>query len=284
MYDNGTLSYYLNRKFLNNGYLKIEELGFKIDESKPVTRTTLKIFSPQNIPMFLKIPNWAEEVHAETLLSQIYKGCGIDTAIYTPAVYNGNMGITLPGVISNDVSNKKNICRGSEVFHRIYKKSGILNSETLLFDQTQKSINFLDYFTKGALRDFLKIQLFDLASFNTDRHTDNLFFEMQGEKVCHVLTIDQGSSMQDIMNQNRPFVSYFGGDSCQHKEDILSKMKDNEIVAELVNFKEMAEEIGSVEPKKVAEEIKENIDFSVKQNYVSNLCSSFETTAEMLIK
>ncbi len=284
MFDNGILKYYKNRANLKNGHLQVEKLGFVVDEKKHVSRSTLKILSPSNELMFLKIPLMYGETHAETLLSQIYKSKGIETAIYTPVAYKGSFDLNMTGLISNNVCISENFLRGSEIFRQIYKDTTVLNSDKLLFDKSQKYVDFTKYFTKDALRDFIRIQVFDLASNNTDRHTDNLFFRVENGKVAHVITIDQGSSMEDIMNPQRPFVNYFGGEDCEKRNAIIEKIKHNEIVSELVELKEIAEKVGSVNAGAVAKDIKEQTDFSIDENYISCISHSFDNTAEMLIK
>lgn len=285
MFDNGLLKYYKDRLNLISGHLAFERLNFAVNKQDSITRTTYKVSAPNGDKFFLKVPIDQAEVECEVLLSQIYKKAGIKTPIYTPVAYEEKPRMFIPGVLSNNICTSRQVVSAKLFFDKLSCKAHCLKSDlyTGMFRQDQTLINFSKYFTKDALRDFIKIQVFDLASCNTDRNTGNFYFDVENGKVAHVFAIDQGMSAYRIRNKENRFLNYFGPEMLQSKEQIVESMTHNEIVNDLVNINDLAEQVGNVNSNKVAEDIKETIDYHIDKNYVSLLNASCQSVAEMLM-
>ncbi len=285
MYDNGLLKYYGNKLNLISGHLVLDRLNFKIDKSQPINMTTYKIFSGKTCKFFLKVPLVPNEVDCEVLLSQIYKNAGINTPIYTPVAYEEKPEMLLPGVMSNNICTSKKIVIAKSFFEKLSCREHCLNSDiyTNLLNAKQSLVNFSKYFTKDAIREFIKIQLFDLASYNIDRNTNNFYFEVENGKAVHTIAIDQGRSISRISSKENPFLNYCGGEMLRSHKQMVELVKNNEMVNDLVNVNELAEEIGNLNPQKTAEDIKQTIDFEVDKEYIDLLEGSCQETANMLI-
>ena len=259
MHDNGLLQYY--RQYKNNqGYLKIRDLGFEQqfgqdDEyfmeflKTPVGRLHLK----------QSIKNMSD---AEILLSQIYKKAGFDTTIYTPVV--DNFGDRC--VASNEI-NGKNVDYPYILLEKIRNTRGYEEFAECIPERKDGLFLLPQYYTKDAIREYLKLNLFDMAAKNTDRHFGN-FFQVTGNdgKVTGFRLFDYSQSGENyyvealcrIDRREDPSFNYYNlftdGEN-KTRAEMIEQFKTNETIAPIIDVKQTAEEIA---PKNLS-----TIDFSL---------------------
>jgi len=263
------------------------------------------------------------ERDAEVLLSQVYAKAGFSTAIYTPVSFCEEVGYpdeSYYGVISNDVL-KNTPVDASELLdsgqNAVYEAymgvnnnkhvGSLLNiqdrynffSDFVLYKNLPKDKSDITrHFTKDAARQMIKTRLFDVASFNTDRHTENMFLKLgQNKDIEDILLIDHGFSgtryyYYDIhecdIYESSVFCNEFCDGVCDTTRYIVKKTRDimvenfknNESIREFVTPSELAETLGQVDIKGTAEDIRDTIGYEVDKDYTNLLCESFARLAE----
>ena len=320
MIDNGLLKkYFVNRKNKNEEVvLDIFKMGSK---SHPIL---LRDSSSLGVGRYYFKACSKPERDAEVLLSQVYAKAGFSTAIYTPVSFCEEVGYpdesTYYGVISNDVLNNTPVDAsellesGQNTVYEAYM--GVNNNEyvgsllnirdrykffsdfVLCKNLPKDKSDITKHFTKDAARQMIKTRLFDVASFNTDRHTENMFLKLgQNKDVEDILLIDHAFSgtkyehkvvCQEDINKTSVFCNEFCDGVCDTPKYIVKKTRDimidnfkhNESMQEYITPRELAETLGQVDIKGTAEDIRDTIGYEVDKNYTDFLCESFELLAE----
>ena len=282
MYDNGLLKYY-QTGFAKNGKLTLK----RFTRCQHLFKDgVLKMFiTPDDI--YYSKTGQSHENDAEILLSQIYKGAGLDTTIYTPAVdTKGNQ-----VVLSNNVS-----------------FSGVVAQQYFEYMQTKNqgfpfgfcSIPFgfktlPDFTTKQGARDFLKMTLFDVGSANFDRTNGNFIVKTTADgKIDGVALYDYGasgisskaltSSLSGFYENEMTYPNLFNDYERLTRPQMIEELKTNQSILQHMQPAEMAEMLGQVNVGGVAQDINAQIGYKVDQEYVDFISSSFNSVAEQLIK
>lgn len=311
MIDNGLLKYYPTFAS-KQGFVKMRAMKYQF--VRPEYYDIVKKYICQDGTFYFKSER-QDEIDSQVLLSQIYKKSGVNSAIYLPALDPLNH----RGTISNDIESPSTIS-GKDFFSLLYQtfpkelidtelikhtKSNATSSKVqsrdklMMFDRkivspslkdfeeqkTCENFDFVSLFTKDGMRAFIKMHLFDTASFNVDRNSSNFYFEIdKNGKICGVTTIDHSMSQDACLYGLSEFYNFLG-EACEtDKAGMLYELKENETVQDFILPQEMAEEIGSINVVSVAQEIKQETGYKINQNYVNCLAHSYENLAEDLVK
>lgn len=310
MYDNGLLKYYREKAY-RDGILRCEDLP--MEQVKNFAR--VGVYYIDGAKFYTKIPRYTKNFtktmqDAEVLISQIYNRAGIQSAIYLPAT--GELGDI---VISNDVEKSDNTIVLAEKFWEHIKDETFLYMLDFLYPGKSEYEDISSYFTNRALQQQTKLRIFDIASYNTDRHEENFYYKMSapfqqqvdGKPVepsgtsssvmaDDVVAIDNeqsGITSSRILTrlEKHPddapmetfYLTDFNGSRLNRGEALLA-LKENEPLGELLNKSELAEEIGSISPSSVAQDIKDTIGYEVDPKYVDFLEKSYNEVAEALMQ
>lgn len=232
---------------------------------------------------------------AELLLSQVCKGLGFSTAIYHPFQ---NLMFDAPNLTETDIINLQNYryaVSNNVVFDHTplaYEHYSNLTDGNRQFCslpyslfKDKSGVDYTKYFTKDAMRQLIKMNLFDIASFNFDRHENNYALKIEDGIVVDIVLFDYGASGVGAKRMNedeRYFTSFQEGFS--NKENSLKAFKENPVIEQFVPFTELANEIGNVDFVETSRDIKEELGYKVNFQYIDKLTQSFDETAEFLMK
>ncbi len=288
MEDNGLVKYYNSK-----GWAKHLLDANKNPEFYKLAKDLMK-FNVMNIPTsgnyYLKKAS-AKETGAEILLSQIYHKAGFDTALYTPVGKNGFYGY----VLSNDVVQNKNI-QNARIFtflnsKKAYEgieddniKNQIINNIFYMPQTKQEEhTNYQDFITSEAMSSLIQMRVFDVASFNPDRHPNNYQFEIIDNKVVGLILFDYGMSGQKYEKNNLAYYNEFSLDKLT-RQQFVECIKENENVQDFVSLQECAENIGGIDVVQSARDITEDIGYKFSSKFVSTIAKSYDDMAESLIQ
>ncbi len=309
MYDNGLLKYY-KQKAYKDGVLPLEDLPAQ--QLKKSGR--IRVYNINGSRFYTKAPrdfNLKRAFDPEILLSQIYAKAGISSALYLPAsVLSSNI------IVSNDVATNSSIQLACNFISSVIDSEDRNNLDFLNPNTT--FVDYSKYFTLRALQQQTKLRVFDTASYNSDRHDENFYYKVLSywnqqetvdafgqtsktstivQKADDVLSIDyelsgfnsfKRMSLSDVeldmLNQKGCYYHTDFNGTTLLREEVLDEFRGNELFANLVDKKELAEEIGSVSPMAVAQDIKDTIGYEVEPKYAEFLERSFEEVAETLIQ
>ena len=105
-----------------------------------------------------------------------------------------------------------------------------------------------------------------------------------------VVSIDYGASgtimsdiAQDKQNSDTLYENDFGYVSLS-RENMINEIETNEQLAQLIDKKDLAEVIGSINPSLVAQDVKDTIGYEVDSSLVDILSKSYDDMAETLLK
>ncbi len=308
MYDNGLLKYYREKAY-KDGVLICEDIpGLK--HRGGLGR--ISIFDVDGHKFYTKVSSYScgspkRMQDAEVLISQIYNKAGIKSAIYLPA----SMFSSSDMVISNDIQSSSVIL--AEDFLDKVNKESFYYLPNFLFPGIE-DVDMSKHFTTHALQQQTKLRIYDIASYNTDRHQGNFFYELEQEtqtldsgnrqtaqsnmsnRADDIVVIDSeqsgliSHSILDSMGDSQDegsIATFYYNDFYNGRLDrdaILKQLRDNEHLADLLNKSELAEEMGAISPKSVAQDIKDTIGYEVEPKYVDFLEKSYDEVAETLIK
>lgn len=319
MIDNGLLKYY-PFSATRDGFLKMRDIRYKFLESSAFN--SAHKYSYDEGKFYFK-KEGSDEIDSQVLLSQIYKKVGLNSAIYLPGLSPQNY----RGTISNDISSSSNI-NGKDFFSKLYEiypkevidaelikhtKSIAPNLESALKSDSKLRSNvmfisknvykntlaqyenlennpfdFVEFFTKDGMRDFIKMHLFDTASGNIDRNASNFYFELNDQgKICGVTTIDHSVSQDSILFDHPDASIYFNflGEPCEtNRSGMIYELKENETVQDFLPASEMAEMVGNVDVVETAKDIKRETGYSIDPEYIDELSISYERLANELAK
>ena len=286
MIDNGIMQYYREHR-TKLGYLKTRELPFPQYYGEDEEQYLEFMQTPTQL--FFKKEVDKDTSDAEILLSQIYKKAGFDTALYFPALDRRNKHI----VLSNDVRSPNSIAA-----FEFHKKIGKQHPEHKFYECVPENgeYPFLlpQYLTANAIKNTFRMNAYDVGSFNTDRHFANYIYDypnMLG-KFGDIRLYDYGQSgyifsgsVSGMLSQRDvEFPNLFGDGEEKTYDQMIWQLKNNQTVRQYVSSHELAEELGNVDVWGTAQEIKEAIGYKVHPQYVDFLSTTFEQTANDLIK
>ncbi len=277
MYDNGLLKYYKNGSY--NGFLDASNMPLSL----------IKKLGPRlnlcSLPEGMFYSKYAGDsilgkriVDAEILVSQIYNRAGLRSAVYLPVNLNG-----INTILSNNIETQDTLIAGDCI------KSFSRDSETFPMDFLSSSHTkeeVLKYFTDRALEQQIKMRVYDTASYIGDRHTGNYLYTLNDGKIDGVSCIDfevsglvLGESTREEEGYPNDFIE---GDLT--RQQLLEKYKTSSLVSYFIDKSQLAEEIGSINPQEVADDIKVSTGYEIDSGYTQFLARSYNEVAESLIQ
>jgi len=296
MIDNGLIEkYFLNRKTSSShcAYIPTNSI---------VSSSKITLPEMQETNFYTK-PCPPSQVDAEVLLSQVYAKAGLKSAIYMPAILQSEQGSKC-GVISNDVIDTPS---QRAFIKEFFERHGYIPSNAydirdavrfdpriiLPYKKDYKIDTHNDKFSKNCIRQMIKTRLFDVASFNVDRHFRNFYYEMKDNKPDDVVLFDYAMSgnVYRYVNTNH---RYYPNDFAmvhelnlikdfvtkKTREDMIENFKNNETMHDYIETRELVDALKSVDIKETARDIKDTIGYEVDSFYTKEIAESFENLAE----
>lgn len=312
MFDNDLIKYYKNADS-KDGFLNATTLGITHNATTTMHRVKRVIINGKSYYLKSLTPSSTtakQNADAEVLLSQLYCKFGIDSTIYLPA--QNKYGKFL---ICDDVEDKDVVTASSHLYPFVTEMEN--NSLPFLINPSKLNVDLSRILTQNAMIEQTKMRVLDAASFNCDRHYANFFYRLlrTPEKIENsqreesspvmqyfrnlvpnpakeVVSIDYGISGGTLheMAHDREDVDGFNlyesdfSFSLITKDEFLDEVKTNEQFAELIDKKQLAEDIGNLNPSSVAEDIKQTIGYSVDPKVVDVLTKSYDDMAETLLQ
>ena len=313
MFDNGLLQYY---ESLGSQKGILNASGLKFTPNLEIKKGKVRRGTINGKSYYLKSALRANKVDmayydAEILLSQIYNRAGIDSAVYLPVMFSDGHYL-----VSNDVESERSIL-ASKYFYSCSKGSKIL-SIPFLADKKDLSVNPSKFYTKKAMQQQTKMRILDTATCNYDRHRDNFFYKVRqpivdakkddGEvtegssivdffrgiipnKATDVVAIDFGVSgnIAPLLHFGEEYISIYDHYSndfsrkLMYRDELINEIAENENLSQLIDKKDFAETIGSINPYSVAQDIQDTTGYAVNQDYTSFLSKALDDMAETLI-
>ena len=215
MIDNGLLSKIVNEKREKDGFKVFDFENVGCDRSMPIAA---KDNSKDGISRYFFKHCSPAQLNAEVLLSQVYARAGFKSAIYLPISFFDGV-FYFSGVISNDITAQKSqrteqdfkagedFCYDQKTaidewdfpggkIHKVRDELGFYRDFLLYHKKPDEVSQITKHFSKEVARNMIKMRLFDVGAFNTDRHKGNLFFEfddlMEHCAVLHIMTVNNG--------------------------------------------------------------------------------------------
>lgn len=283
MLDNG-LNKYFDKHLTSHGSLKLHELGFEITNGIGTFRG-LHMFNTPEGSYCLRDVYAAKEYDAEILLGQVYNLCGLESAIYLPAVDK-----TKTYLVSNNLDNINSLT-GFQFFEKMKDETDesfpfLLPSK--IDDKQMEIIN--KYFTKDAVRDYIKKVVLDTASCNTDGNACNYIFEILNGKANKVKSFDNEYSGRMFFefgpdSEFAVYQNFFLGALPKNRQEIIQEVKTNETSLSFISPQEIAESIGGVDIVATAKDIEQTLPgYYFNDKYVNGMAYSFDKMAEDLVK
>lgn len=290
MFDNGLFKKFEHTK-TRDGILDLENI--KDFSCYHLERGVWKMIGGEGL-YYAKAVN-KSRMDAELVLSQVCKGLGFSTAIYHPFQ---NLVFNDPKLTEVDIINLQNyryavsnnvVFDDTPLAYEYY--AGLGNGERQFcsipysFFNSKNPIDYTKYFTKDAMRQLIKMNIFDIASYNFDRHENNYALKIEDGKVVDVVLFDYGASgvgAKRCLEGEKYFTSFQEEDL--NKKNTLMAFKENSVIEEIVPFTELANELGSVDFAETSRDIKEELGYKVNFQYIDKLTQSFDETAEFLMK
>ncbi len=297
MYDNGLMYLYrqglVDRGLVKRGVIDLRklpfrEMGFSQRWGKGVEAYLEFLHTPHG--RFYVKEDMKDGMDAEVLLSQIYKQAGFNTAIYTPAI--DRKGHTV--VISNDIQTDTGVF-AYDFLKMVRNRHKDIKTADGFPSRLSSDYVLGRYQTKAGARAYLKMNLFDVASVNYDRHLSNYIYEVDRlGRAVDVSVYDFGESGhvytsvkdQDPMyyEQDILYPNLFNNGMELTRQEMVDQFRTNETVLSYITPTEMAESVGSIDVTKTARDIKAELGYKVSQSYTDYIAASFDCMAEDLIK
>ncbi len=324
MFDNGLLKYYRDLKsengVLSTDFLSLSESLPKTDFDIKVVEIDGKSYyvkstNRENYPYSSKKSKY--KMDSEILLSQIYSRTGIESAIYLPLLHGNRQYL-----ISDDVKNKRVVTANAHL--NSYLAGTGVRAIPFLKDNKNFVVEPENVLNENTMQQQTKMRILDTASYNTDRHPLNFFYKLshslqeppkdleemfsglKSPKISSqimryyrnllpniatdVVSIDYGASgtimsdiAQDKQNSDTLYENDFGYVSLS-RENMINEIETNEQLAQLIDKKDLAEVIGSINPSLVAQDVKDTIGYEVDSSLVDILSKSYDDMAETLLK
>lgn len=285
MQDNGLVKYFKD-KASSNGYLQLNKVDYTQD---PVLILKHNIdgqdFYVKKCTPFT--------LNAEVLLSQLYYSAGVPTAIYMPG-QKGRQVVAISNSVESDCCIK-----ASEFFKNIHSENHQTHDYAALSHfKNFQMVDYSKYYTEQGLRDLILMQALDTASFNTDRHMQNYYAQVNDPygdlKAQHFISFDYGASAGSS-EKYLEHISFFNtfGTTCMNfdkdaslktREEMISCFRENETINSYMPRQDIAEILGNLDVKGTVKEIYEATGFEVDRYYANNIEKSICQTAEELAK
>ena len=286
MIDNGIMQYYREHR-TKLGCLKTRELPFPQyygeDEEEYLE------FMKTPTQLYFKKEAEKDTADAEILLSQIYKKAGFDTALYFPALDKRSKRI----VLSNDVRSEHSIA-AFELHKKIGKQHPGHKFHECVPENGEYPFILPQYLAPKAITNTFRMNGYDVASFNTDRHFANYMYDYPNifGKYGDIKLYDFGQSGYIFSGANSGFLTQrdvefpnlFGDGEEKNYEQMIWQLRNNQTVSKYVSSRELGEEIGNVDIYGTARDIKEELGYTIHPQYIDFLSRSFEQTATDLTK
>ncbi len=279
MFDNGLLKYYKQKEY-QDGVLDAKDLEL-VEEQKITPVVTTCVSADGRFYKRINASRGADKkiTDGQVLLSQIYNRVGLQSAVYLPAQMDGRRFL-----LSNDVSNASNIVLA---YNYISQVPSFQSKFPLDFLNERHSENLVEkYFTERALLQQSKMRVFDTASFNNDRHYENFFYTLNGDRADGVVEIDFELGSCDVNPEGKAGDAFYNDfiPFQMPRDELIGLFREDESFASLVDKQAIAEEIGSVDPVAVAKDIDETIGYKIDPTLPQFLARSFDAMAETLVQ
>lgn len=277
MYDNGLIKYYSQNNY-KDGILDARDINL-VEQQKVSFKVTSCASSEGR---FFKRVNGSRVkdkkiTDAQILLSQIYNKAGLQSAVYLPAQIKGKRFL-----LSNDVSSSPDTILAYDYIAQFPHFQSRFPLDFLSERHSGKVVE--RYFTERALQQQTKMRVFDTASYNNDRHYANFFYRLQDGVADDVRAIDfelgtcaynrtdaaSDAFYNDFMPLQMP------------RQELLTKFKEDELFATLVDKDALAEEVGSINPVAIAQDVEDTIGYKIDPALPQFLDKSFTEMAEVL--
>ena len=283
MFDNGLLKYY-KQKVCKDGFLDVSDIN--LSSVNELNWRTARLGLPEGI-FYNKFMDSGDlygkkGIDSEVLLSQIYNKLGIKSAIYLPVTINGEQ-----AVLSNDIvgSHPSQIMLPKDFIERYFSENTQVPPIDLFSEKTLEE-GSLSFFSKKAIEQQVKMRMLDTASYVRDRHPENFYYITNKDSaILDIACIDFEDSAYSIDKSEEG--EYLFNDlieDSQTREELLAFYRTSPEVAQYVDKSKLAEDIGSINPQSVAEDIKQTIGYQVDPNYTDFLARSYDELAETLIQ
>ena len=286
MHDNGLVQYFREHKN-EFGYLKTKELRFPQYYGEDDEEYLQFLETPTQL--YFKKRSEKDTTDAEVLLSQIYKNAGFDTALYVPALDKRRK----PIVLSNDVRTPTSVL--SNDLHRkiAYENRGRMYQECIP-QKGEHPFILPEYLTDSAIVTTFKMNAFDVASRNFDRHFYNYLYDNPNPigQFDDIKLFDYGHSGYAFSGLTSGFLApkdieypnlFFTGEEKPYGE-MIWQLRNNDVVKQYISRHQLGEEVGKVDVAGTAKDIEQTIGYTVSPKYVDFLSRSFEQTANDLTK
>lgn len=300
MIDNGLLRKGYHDLSNKDGYLQLKYLvkSRQLDKLEKLDIQKLdKLYGDKDFSsmgsFYVKFPKDSfifsdTKIESEVVLSQIAYEMGFYSAIYFPCITpNGKK-----GVISNDISK---VCSKTMLDYLLYNEK-VISDYKMPYrskeEYSSKELELEKFFTDKAFTDLIKLGYFDVYSRNVDRHTNNILVETKLSlsspsflQVNNIGLIDfslGGDFTQSI--ENKTFVNGLGGKVYISGNELIDFLKNDEVLLSYVNPNEMAEQFGNYDVTRLIDDIKDQTNFSVSNEFSEGLKKSFYDISEELIK
>ncbi len=274
MKDNGLLKYYKIKRVID-GRISISSLTNEVLKNND-ERFGHCIIDGKKYFVKDKYPTNRGD-SAEVLLSQIYAKAGFDTALYFPAALYGELKNCL---LCQDIKGERVISPG--LFdYPLTNNQAYYTKE--LYDIPQSEIKNSIYFSKDAVRQIIKMHVFDLASKNADRNKSNYYLKINEDNIASgVKLIDYGFSA--YYDSKLGFYNDFSMKDLKNREDMVDFFKNDKTISAFVFTKEIGKELGKVDIWGTCLDIKEQTGYRVDREFAEEMQESFFEVSQQLIK
>ncbi len=278
MFDNGLLKYYAEHNY-RNGLLDAKDIGL-VEEEKVTHR--VKACNSEAGRLFKRINGdrlFDKMVtDSQVLLSQIYNRAGLASAVYFPAQNKGKKFLLSNSVVSSETKIASDYIEGFPKYEYRFP---------IDFLNSRHSGNIVEqYFTDRALIQQSIMRVYDLACYNNDRHYANFFYKLLDGKADDIVGIDFEVGSCAFFPDDKLTDVFFNDfdTNMMSRNGLLERFKEDENFAILIDKPQLAEEIGSINPIDVAQDIKQTIGYQVDPKLPELLSRSFDEVAETLIQ
>lgn len=229
-----------------------------------------------------------EIIDAEIFTSQIYKNFGFDNTPFYFPVLKGNK-LTL---MCNDIKNGRNGI-AQEVNEKIQLGSGMSRDriETMCCDQNSYSALVPKFFTEEFMQKKIKMRLLDIALNVSNRDYNQIMYTVTKlGRVVDLAPLTGGISGLNYLRRNNKmrdepvYQSEFTTKNqtrIQFLKDFVV-YKDSFGIFNNIAMREFVTKLSKIDYKKIAQDIKENLNYEINPDYVSYMENSKEMFLEEL--
>ena len=291
LHDNGLLKYYKDYADEKGRLKTYQAFG---DGEYSTSSLNIKLFYISNGEVAKKyfekflIYNTSYGVYSELVQSQVFKDNGLNTAIYTPSITKSGTKC----VISDNISTPNNVKMVEFVDKAILKGNIQCSPYSNSTETTPEKIQYEKIFTKSAMKKFILGHALDVAGGNNDRHPQN--FEVQVGKTEEGLDIIEDIFYYDYgettfayppkKENSFYFKNGLGYGMNKNKNSMIAMFRNCPHILEYYQPNELAEILGNVDIREIARDFKEEINFSIGEEYLDSAERSYFNVAQGLVK